>query len=117
MLLWCLLVLTLELKNEHKDLNLKPTNDPEAYSSSIKRIDKYLGHISWTEIYTYSDDKCKISDSKDILWELIVKDPNRPEAYCKLWKIYMSEKKYDKCLEVCSRLFLEGTEFEDSEYM
>jgi len=116
MLLWCLLILTLELLYRHKDLDITPNNDPKAYSYSIKKIDEYLGYISWTEIYTYSGDTTKIADAKDLLWELIAKDPNRPEAYCKLWKIYTMEKKYDRCLEICERLFLEGTEFEDNEY-
>lgn len=117
MLLWCLLVLTLELIYKHKNLGVKASNDPKAYSYSIKKIDEYLGYISWTEIYTYSEDAIKIADAKDLLWELIAKDPCRPEAYCKLWKIYTAEKKYDRCLEICERLFLEGSEFDDNEYV
>ena len=114
---WCLLILTLELKYKYKNLGVKANNDPEAYSYSIKKIDEYLGYTSWTEIYTYSNDNKSINDAKDLLWELIAKDPNRPEAYFKLCKIYMNENKTEKCLEICERLFLDVTEFDDNEYV
>ncbi len=117
MVFWSLLVLTLELKYTYPMLKIKPKNIPEAYSSEIKKIDDYLGYISWSETYTYSKVQSKIDDAKDILWELIYKDSNRPEAYCKLWTIYIREKKIDKCLDICERLFLDGNEFDDNEYM
>ncbi len=117
MIYWVLLVLTLEMKYLYPKLKFKPRNAPEVYSSEIKKIDDYLGYVAWTEIYRYSSVQSQIDDAKDLLWELIGKDVNRPEAYCKLWRIYVKEKKYDKCLDICERLFLDGTEFDDDTYM
>ena len=117
MIFWALLVLTLQLKHVYPQFKIKAKNVPEAYSSEIKKIDGYLGYVSWTEIYIYTKVKTSIDDAKDLLWELIAKYPNRPEAYCKLWTIYIKEKKIDKCLDICERLFLDGSEFDDNEYM
>ena len=117
MVFWALLVLTLELKYVYPELKVKATNIPEAYSSEIKKIDEYLGYISWAEIYIFTKVQSKIDDAKDVLWELIAKDENRPEAYLKLCTIYLREKKIDKCLDLCERLFLDGNEFDANEYM
>ena len=117
MTFWVLLVLTLELKYVCPELKVKPVNMPQAYSSEIKKIDEYLGYISWAETYIYTKVQTKIDDAKDVLWELIAKDENRPEAYLKLSTIYIREKKVDKCLDLCERLFLDGNEFDANEYM
>ncbi len=117
MIFWVLLVLTLELKNIYTHLKVKVRNVPEVYSSEIKKIDDYLGYVAWTEIYRYSKVQSQMNDAKDLLWELIGKNTNRPEAYCKLWSIYSKEGKMDKCLDICERLFLDGTEFDDDTYM
>jgi len=117
MIFWVLLIITLDLKFKHPEYKIKTKNLPEIYSSEIKKIDDYLGYISWTEIYSYSKEQSKIDDAKDILWELISKDPNRPEAYFKLWTIYSRERKTEKCLDICERLFLDANEYDENEYM
>ena len=117
MIFWALLILTLELKHKYPHFKIVPKNIPEVYCFEIKKIDYYLGYIAWTELYIYSNVQSQIDDAKDSLWELMAKDPNRPEAYCKLWSIYIKENKIDKCLDICERLFLDGSEFDDNEYM
>lgn len=115
MSLWILLVLTLELKNDYPHFKIKTKNLPEIYSSQIMKIDGYLGYIAWTEntIHTKGNNN---EDAKDFLNELIAKEPNRPEAYCKLWTIYWKEKNLEKCIEISEKLFLEGSEFDENEY-
>jgi len=117
MLLWCLLILTLELQSRYAYLKLKPKNKAEAYSFEIKRIDEYLGYIAWTEKYSYSADQSHLNDCKDVLKELISKYPNRPEAYLKLWKIYSQQKHVEECIDISERLFIEGTEYDENELM
>ncbi len=116
MALWVLLVLTLEMTHKYRGLRLTPKNGPEAYCFEIKKLDNYLGYMSWVEKYIYTEKQNEINDAKDVLWELIAKDANRPEAYLRLWTIYHRENKLSKCLEISEKLFLEGTEFEASEY-
>ena len=52
-----------------------------------------------------------------MLWEVIGKDPTRPEAYCKLWNIYIKEKKFDKCIDLCEKAFLSENAIDENEYM
>jgi len=115
MLLWCLLVLTLELQDKYSHLKVKAKNKAEAYSYQIKRIDEYLGYIAWTEMYTYSSDTSKLNDCKDVLRELIVSYPARPEAYLKLWTFYTKAKRIEDSIDIAERLFIEGTEYEGDE--
>lgn len=115
MLLWCLLVLTLELQDKYKHLKVKTKNKAEAYSYQIKRIDEYLGYIAWTEMYTYTSDTTKLNDCKDVLRELIINYPGRPEAYLKLWTIYNKMKRIEDAIDIAERLFIEGTEYEGDE--
>ena len=116
MILWVLLILTLELDNVYANLKIKPKNPPEAYSSQIMQINEYLGYIAWTELSIYSKNN-DTNDAKDFLWELINKNPNKPEAYCRLWTVYLKEKKLDKCIDISERLFIDGSEFAEKEYM
>eukprot|EP00826_Nyctotherus_ovalis_P043530 TRINITY_DN4595_c0_g1_i5.p1 TRINITY_DN4595_c0_g1~~TRINITY_DN4595_c0_g1_i5.p1 ORF type:complete len:407 (-),score=128.39 TRINITY_DN4595_c0_g1_i5:1287-2507(-) len=115
MLLWCLLVLTLELQGTYKHLKVKPKNKAEAYSYQIKRIDEYLGYIAWTEMYTYSSDTTKLNDCKDVLRELVTNYPGRPEAYLKLWALYVKMERLEDSIDIAERLFIEGTEYEGDE--
>jgi hypothetical protein len=117
MAFWALLVLTLEAKYKQPGLLTRPKNEAEVYACGIKKVDKYLGYIAWTELYSYSGLKTDNEAAKDILWELVAKDANRPEAYCKLWAIYNREHKLDTCVDICDRLFLEASEYDDNEYM
>ncbi len=117
MLLWCLLILNLELQNKYASLKVKLRNKPEAYSYEIKRIDEYLGYIAWVEKYVYTDKKAQLDDGKDVLRELIGKYPNRPEAYLKLWRIYYQQGRIEECIDISEKLFIEGTEYEENELM
>jgi len=115
MILWCLLILTLELQTTLAKLKIKPKNKAEAYSCEIKRIDEYLGYIAWTEKYTYSNVKSQIDDCKDVLRELIGKYPTRPEAYLKLWKKLYDTQKIDEAIDISEQLFIEGTDYEEND--
>lgn len=115
MILWILLIFSLEMNNKYTHFKIHPKNTPEIYSSQIMKINEYLGYIAWSEKYSYSI-KDEINDAKDFLWELISKNPNKPEAYFKLWAIYLKEKKIEKCIDICERLFIEISEFTEKEY-
>lgn len=117
MVMWMLLVLSLEAKHRHGNLRLRLKNTPESYSFEIKKADEYLGYLSWTELYTYVGAQEKTDDAKDMLWQLIGKNPSRPEAHFKLWAIYVQEKKYEKCMSLCDSMFFNASEIDDNEYM
>ena len=109
--------MSLDLKHKYFHLNIEQKNHPESYSYEIKKIDEYLGYISWTEIYLTNNDQSKKDDAKDTLWELINRDSDRPEAYFQLWRIYMNENKIDKCMDLCERAFLNIGEENNDEYL
>lgn len=111
-ILWALLILTLEVTYEFPLLKYKACNKPEQYSFEISQIDKYLGYIAWTEKAFYKKTYTEIQESQDILSELITQNPNRPEAYVKLWASYYMQAKIPQCIDIAEKLFMEGTEFE-----
>ena len=52
-----------------------------------------------------------------MLWQLIEKNPTKPEAYLKLLSIYMKEGKYEKCMGLCERILISSVDIHETEYM
>jgi hypothetical protein len=117
MIMWMLLIISLEMKYKYPKLKMKLKNTPESYSYEIKKINEYLGYLSWIELYIYTDVQQKIDDAKDMLWQLVTDNPNKPEACLKLWTIYIRENKYEKCMSLCESMILNANDIDDSEYM
>jgi len=117
MIMWMLLIISLEMKYKYPKLKMKLKNTLESYSYEIKKIDEYLGFLSWIELYIYTDIQEKIDNAKDMLWQLITDYPSKPEAYLKLWSIYIKENKYEKCMSLCENILLNVNDIEDNEYM
>jgi hypothetical protein len=49
------------------------------------------------------------------LEDLIKSQPERPQAYLRLWSIYHLSKNYPKIYEIAEKLFLYGTSFSSLE--
>jgi tetratricopeptide (TPR) repeat protein len=89
------------------------TEAAEFYATSIKEIDPYLGYLAWSEIYMEKE----WAKGVDVLKELIIQYPYRPEAYAKLWSYYYyTARDYEAAEDISSEAFLRVTSPEHNAY-
>ena len=82
-------------------------------ASKIKKIDEYFGYLAWNEVFNSEKNPDR---GISILQELISFDPNRPEAYFKLWKYYYTNQQYRESEEIAASAFVRVTQLAFSHY-
>lgn len=81
---------------------------PAGYASKIMKINKYMGYISWAEIYLR--DKNKKALGNNVLNDLMSEYPKYPLAFLRKWRRDYDTEQYLDSLEPMEELFLKEEE-------
>lgn len=65
--------------------NIKYKKKAKDYAQMMKKADEYMGYLGWAEIYISSKEKREVGIQ--VLEDLVRDNPNRPQAYLRLWSI------------------------------
>lgn len=83
------------------------------YAQTLKKADEYIGYLAWAEIYISTTEKREVGIQ--VLEDLVKENPNRPQAYLRLWSIYNLIGNSSKSFEIAEKLFLYGTGYSSIE--
>ena len=92
--------------------------DCQALAIKIKERDKYFGYIAWMETMLDSEQTEDINHTIQASNDLIMKNQTKPEAYLKLFSLYMKSARqynlnnqtkeakeiYDKAVALCDQM-------------
>ena len=98
----------ISLHKDHKGLHNSALKAPTNYASKIMKKNKYLGYMSWVEIYIR--DKKKVSLANEVLQDLMVEYPKHPHAFLRKWRKEFDNDKFIDWIQPLEDLFLKEDE-------
>lgn len=92
----------------HQSMSNSNLRSPSHYASKIMKVNKYIGYISWAEIYLRDKKKKKMGNS--VLNDLMNEYPKYPLAFLRKWRKDFDTEHYLDSLGPMEELFLKEEE-------
>lgn len=97
-----------DLNKLHQSMANSNLKAPAGYASKIMKLNKYMGYISWAEIYLRDPNKKALGNN--VLIDLMTEYPKYPLAFLRKWRRDYDTEQYLDSLEPMEELFLKEEE-------